>query len=49
MSPRRTFGPVVLGGLAAAALTAVAAAKPWAELAGSTIVPQRSQWPTEWV
>ena len=39
MTPRRTFGPVVLGGLAAGALTAVAAAKPWAELAGGTIVP----------
>ena len=39
MSPRRTFGPVVLVGLAAAALTAVAAAKPWAQLTGTTIVP----------
>ena len=39
MTPRRTFGPVVLVGLAAAALTAVASAKPWAELSGSTVVP----------
>ena len=28
-SPRRTFGPVVLAGLATAALAAVAASKPW--------------------
>jgi uncharacterized membrane protein (TIGR02234 family) len=39
MTPRRTFGPVVLVGLLAAALTAVASAKPWAELRGSTLVP----------
>ena len=39
MTPRRTFGPVLLVGLAAAALTAVASAKPWAELTGTTIVP----------
>lgn len=39
MTPRRTFGPVVLVGLAAGALTAVASAKPWAELTGTTIVP----------
>jgi uncharacterized membrane protein (TIGR02234 family) len=30
----RTFGPVVLGGLAAAALTAVAAAQDWGEATG---------------
>jgi uncharacterized membrane protein (TIGR02234 family) len=39
MTPRRTFGPVVLLGLASAALTAVAAAKPWAALDGTTLVP----------
>lgn len=39
MTPRRTFGPVVLVGLAAAALTAVSSAKPWAELTGTAIVP----------
>lgn len=39
MTPRRTFGPVVLVGLAAGALTAVAAAKPWATLKGATVVP----------
>ncbi len=39
MTPRRTFGPVLLVGLAAAALTAVAAGRPWAELSGLTVVP----------
>lgn len=39
MTPRRTFGPVLLVGLAAAGLTAVAAAKPWAELTGTAVVP----------
>ena len=32
---RRTFGPVVLLGLATAGLAAVAGSKPWAEVAGS--------------
>lgn len=39
LTGRRTFGPVVLVGLAAALLTAVAAAKPWAQPTGGTIVP----------
>ena len=33
---RRTFGPVVLAGVAASALTAVAANQPWAEVAERT-------------
>jgi uncharacterized membrane protein (TIGR02234 family) len=39
VTPRRTFGPVLLIGLASATVTAIAAAKPWAGLDGSTLVP----------
>jgi hypothetical protein len=40
MTPRRTFGPVVLVGLVSAGLTAVAAAKPWASVSGDTVIPR---------
>jgi uncharacterized membrane protein (TIGR02234 family) len=39
--PRRTFGPVVLVGLAAAGLLAAAGAKPWVAVDGSTTTPER--------
>ena len=38
---RRTFGPVVLAGIAAAGLLAAAGAKPWISVDGSTSTTDR--------